>query len=114
MSGGAEQADILSVLSLVKERWKVVSDVAIRRQWAVCLSSPVPACPQLILCPTNSDSLLVKQSFLVPVSPSALPLKHLTCGLDSLGSCLSVQVGLLQYGGSKNSPYGYLWQCSVL
>lgn len=27
MSGGTEQADILSVLSLVKERWKVVSVV---------------------------------------------------------------------------------------
>lgn len=59
MSGGAEQADILSVLSLVKERWKVVSGVfsSYNRQ-RVCPapSLPVPPAP-------NNNSLFFKQCF---------------------------------------------------
>lgn len=66
MSGGAEQTDILSVLSLVKERWKVVSDAVFDNNAnSVC---PVTACPwfHLLLLPSwppNCDSLFVKQCF---------------------------------------------------
>lgn len=98
MSGGAEQADILSVLSLVKERWKVVSDVSFddnRQRVCVeprpCLS---PAHPQ-----SRKQQLFVHQTMLSPAYESlSFPLKYLTCGLDSLGSCLSAQVLLLQCG----------------
>lgn len=50
MSGGAEQADILSVLSLVKERWKVVSGVSLsdnRRRVCPAPSPPVPSSPSV-------------------------------------------------------------------
>lgn len=101
MSGGAEQADILSVLSLVKERWKVVSvacysltidRVFVQPRHCLALGHPLFHKQQLFVGQTNAY-----ESF-------CFPLKYLTCGLDSLGSCLSVQVGLLQYGRSKNSP----------
>lgn len=70
MSGGVEQADILSVLSLVKERWKVVSGVLCgdNRQRV----RAVPSLPVLsTLCTTNSNSLFIKQCFPLPTSPSA-------------------------------------------
>lgn len=38
MSGGAEQADILSVFSVVKERWKVVSG---------CINNKRRVCPSI-------------------------------------------------------------------
>lgn len=67
MSGGAEQADILSVLSLVKERWKVVSGVlpSDNRQCVCPSSSPITACP-LAHPPPHKQQLFVHQTKLPP------------------------------------------------
>lgn len=88
MSGGAEQADILSVLSLVKERWKVVSGVfsadngpRVRPLQPHRRLSPAhPPAPQ------NNNSLFIRQC----PSPFffALPLKvsHLRLGQFGVAS----------------------------
>ena len=89
-------------------KWRVL-----QRQWAACLSPPTPSPPvsSSPSAPQNNNSLFIRQC---PESFLLFLLKYLTCGLDSLGSRLSVQVGLLQYKRSKNSLCSYLWQCSAL
>lgn len=66
MSGGVEPADILSVLSLVKERWKVVSGAALGLQWLACLSSPVAAGSRVI---PQQTGLCSAASALSPLCP---------------------------------------------
>jgi len=103
MSGGAEQADILSVLSLVKERWKVVSGVFFSYNGQrVCPvpALPVPGSPSVPL----TASLCSSNSALRP--PESTPAFISPVGL---GSCLCVHVVLLRYGKSKNSFHNYSW-----
>lgn len=62
MSGGAEQADILSVFSVVKERWKVVSGVSPGDNRTQCVC-PVPSPPVLsshCTVNTNNNPLFIK------------------------------------------------------
>ncbi|MEQ2206147.1 hypothetical protein XENOCAPTIV_024251, partial [Xenoophorus captivus] len=61
MSGGAEQADILSGLSLVKERWKVVSGLfSSYNRHRVC-PAPSPPVPSHPPCLINNESLSSKK-----------------------------------------------------
>lgn len=105
MSGGAEQTDILSVLSLVKERWKVVSDAVFDNnanslsRHCLSLVPPPPPPPPLL---ASKLRLIVRETMLSPL------LHNLTCGLNSLCLCPYCAAA----GKTKNSPYSYLWWCS--
>lgn len=95
MSGGAEQADILSVFSVVKERWKVVSG-CIDNEHRVCPSSPAPSqpvhpcrpvlsshCTTTVIITTNSNSRPLFRTH------RASHVSHLSCGQPGVASlCL--------------------------
>lgn len=103
MSGGTEQADILSVLSLVKERWKVVSVVS-------------PGDGTRRVCVTDiqrQQQTFVHPTALLSLSPwhSERPVARAVQGHVSVRVVLPL---LLQYGRSKNSSCIYLCQGAAL